>query len=128
MKIMTPEQATTFNQYSPVNAAEVTARLECGCQPYQDVFTYNRWKAQGQQVQRGQKAIKLPVIVVKKDEETEEVKRLFRTSNVFCRHQVKPSNGHEPQPEPVKQVAKVAAIKEPETKQPDEIMKEWRVI
>ncbi len=58
---MTPHQARTFQTYSAENATTVVMNLECGCEPYVEVFTYNRWKAQGFQVQKGMKSIKIPV-------------------------------------------------------------------
>ena len=61
---MTKAEATHFDRYSVANAVSVKTSLECGCEPYQDVFTYRRWKAQGFQVSRGQKAIKLPQVRV----------------------------------------------------------------
>jgi len=90
----TPETARRFDGFSVANAAIVAASLPCGCEAYRDVFTYNRWKAQGYQVQRGEKAIRLPLLkqVVRTDAETgeETVRRVFGRSAVFCRHQVKP--------------------------------------
>jgi len=93
MAQMTAQQATTFGRYSGQNARQVKAALSCGCIPYQDVFTYNRWKAQGYQVQRGQHAIKLSVIGhkdVEDEDGTVKVKRYLTTGAVFCRHQVAP--------------------------------------
>ncbi|MBI3334044.1 hypothetical protein HYZ97_01015 [Candidatus Pacearchaeota archaeon] len=89
--------ATTFQHTSTINAACVKAALHCSCEPYKDVFTYNRWKAQGYQVQRGEKAIKLPLVKdveVEKEGET-TTKRILGISAVFCRHQVKPSESRE---------------------------------
>jgi antirestriction protein ArdC len=88
---MTPSEAKTFSHYSVNNAVTVEKALPCGCKAYEDVFTYKRWKAMGYQVQRGMKAIKIPTIVTKESEsESGEVKsvRLFKTSSVFCRHQI----------------------------------------
>jgi len=97
---MTAEEATTFQGYSVSNAARVQAALEargCGCEPYEDVFTFGRWKAQGRVVCKGEKGIALPVIIVAgKDggaDETEDEEspgrpfRMSRTSHVFCRCQ-----------------------------------------
>ena len=47
MEKMTAAEAVTFERYSPTNAAIVSASLPCGCEPYQDVFTFRRWIAQG---------------------------------------------------------------------------------
>ena len=91
--------ATRFNRYSPENANKVLNTLKCGCQPYQDVFTYNRWRALGYQVKRGQKAVRIPVIIDKENEDGEHVKRFWRSS-VFCRHQVQDGSSPEPQAEP----------------------------
>ena len=90
----TPETARQFDGYSVANAAIVAASLPCGCEPYVDVFTYRRWKAQGYQVQRGEKALRLPLLkqVLRSDPETgeETIRRVFGRSAVFCRYQVKP--------------------------------------
>ncbi len=95
---LTAAEAISFNRYSAANASQVQARLSCGCEPYKDVFTYNRWRAQGYQVMRGQKAVKLPIIIEK--EEDGEVKKRFWTAAVFCRHQVKAIGAPEPAPAP----------------------------
>ena len=88
---MTATQATTFDSYSVGNAAYLDSILACGCAPYVDIFTFKRWIAQGLVVRKGQKAIKVPVLKsTTTDEETQEVKKLFTTASLFCRHQVKP--------------------------------------
>ena len=51
---MTADQARTFTTYSVGNVVRVKQALACGCEPYQDVFTYRRWQALGFQVQKGQ--------------------------------------------------------------------------
>ena len=91
---LTPETARQFDRYSVGNAVKVKESLPCGCEPYVDVFTYRRWKAQGFQVQRGQKAIKLPLIYKRsetdpKTGERTETRRMGRSA-VFCRCQVNP--------------------------------------
>lgn len=90
---MTPAQATSFNTYSVANAAHVKHSLACGCEPYRDVFTYRRWQAQGFQVQRGEKAVKIPVVknIEREDKDTGEITqhKLLGSGAVFCRHQVK---------------------------------------
>jgi len=134
---ISPAQATLFSRYSPQNVAIVTDKLSCGCVPYKDVFTYNRWLAQGYQVMRGQHGIHLPVIVrkeseVKQDDGTIKIEaRQFRTgAAVFCRHQVKSIT--EPKPE-----LKAMVIVPPEVKpvdkpaqsvHTDNLMAGWRVI
>jgi len=90
---LTPEQATTFNRFSIYNALTVANSLPCGCKPYQDVFTFNRWKAQGYCVKKGEHGIKIPVIGsnTKHDENTGQdvTKKYTTTLAVFCRCQVK---------------------------------------
>ena len=89
---MSATEARTFDRYSVGNAALVMMQRGCGCEPYRDVFTYNRWRAQGFQVQKGEKAIRLPHVrtVRVRDEKTgeESERRLLRSSSVFCRCQV----------------------------------------
>ncbi len=89
---MSEAEAKSFQTFSVGNAARVKSALPCGCEPYEDVYTYNRWKAQGYFVRRGEHGVKIPVIVrgESKDSETGEARpiSLRRTSAVFCRHQV----------------------------------------
>ncbi len=91
---MTADDARRFDRFSVGNAVAVKSALPCGCEPYVDVFTYRRWQAQGMQVQRGEKAIRLPMIYQRseKDPETgeETTSRRMGSSAVFCRCQVKP--------------------------------------
>jgi hypothetical protein len=90
----TPDTARHFDRYSVANAVAVKEALPCGCEPYVDVFTYRRWKAQGFQVQKGEKAIRLPLIYqrTETDPETGKETTTRRTgrSAVFCRCQVRP--------------------------------------
>ena len=139
----TPESAQSFHRYSPINAATVKMRLACGCEPYKDVFTYNRWLALGYQVQRGERSIKIPVIVERENEDNETIKRLFK-SHVFCRCQVKPIGTKqetkiEPESKPIEPVAImpiqpiIEPIREPKrVNQPDNpidnMMKGWHVV
>ncbi len=95
---ITAEQAKHFAGYSQSNAMLVVAalRTRChnGCQPYQDVYTYERWQAQGMQVQKGEKSIHIPIVKHKMIEDEEEgiIKdvTIKGTACVFCRCQVKP--------------------------------------
>lgn len=91
---MTPEEATRFERYSAVNAAIVASALPCGCEPYRDVFTYNRWLGLGMQVQRGSKAVKLAIMKVvdeiDEDGPTGGTIKVRAGAAVFCRHQVAP--------------------------------------
>lgn len=89
---MTAEQAQTFEHESAQSAATVAEQLECECEPYADVFTFNRWKAQGFSVRKGEKAHRVTGYVPKvtRDATTgEERKQLIpRVNCVFCRCQV----------------------------------------
>jgi len=98
---MTPEQARSFDRFSLANAMLVALqRKGCGCSAYEDVFTFNRWKAQGMSVKRGQKSITLPLVrnVEVEDQETgeETTRRLLTSSHVFCRCQVEKSREYSP--------------------------------
>ena len=94
---MSADEARSFPTYSIANAVTVKEALPCGCEPYQSVFTYRRWKAQGFQVQRGEKATRLPLIYqrTEKDPESGEqtTSRRMGRSAVFCRCQVQPREG-----------------------------------
>ena len=96
---MTAEQATQFDGHSTQNALIVAMALEergcTSCLPYQDVFTYKRWKALGFQVQKGEESIRITTYIplYKTDPVTGENVQTGKrpwTSCVFCRHQVKP--------------------------------------
>ena len=90
----TPETARHFERFSVANAVTLKQALACGCEPYRDVFTYRRWQAQGYQVQRGERAIRLPLVYgrTEVDPETGEQHTTTRRgrSAVFCRCQVRP--------------------------------------
>ena len=95
---MSAEQARQFDGVSVANYAAAKAAFEaCGCEPYADVFTFNRWKAQGYFVRRGEHGVRLPIIKARayEDKETGEEKtaRILGASHVFCRHQVEARNG-----------------------------------
>ena len=72
--------------------AQAAKERGCTCEAYVDWFTYRRWQAQGYQVQRGEKGVKLTTFkpVEKVDEKSKTVTRSVpRTTTVFCRCQVK---------------------------------------
>jgi len=134
---MTATQATQFDRYSVGNAAQVESALECGCKPYQDVFTYGRWQALGQQVQRGQKAIKLPTIISTNSEDDDgniTTKRKFHMSAVFCRHQVasqgkaKAPAPHATTPRPKPTITPAPTITSTPNSKVDQIMADWKVV
>jgi phage terminase large subunit-like protein len=84
--IMSATQAKTFNHFSEQNTAIVESVLKCGCIPYVDVFTFDRWKAQGFIVRLHEHGIKLPVII--QDEKTKDngdkvIKKFVHRTPVF---------------------------------------------
>lgn len=91
-KEMSPEQARTFEGFSIMNVAKVVEALSCECSPYHDVFTFNRWRAQGLFVKKGEHGIRLPLVktFLNKDKKTgeEKVIKIPCSSTVFCRCQV----------------------------------------
>ncbi len=93
---MTADEATHFDRYSQMHAAVLEAAAEergCGCEAYSDWYTYNRWAAQGFQVQKGEHGVPLttyiPIQKKGEDGEAAVVGTRPRTVRVFCRHQVK---------------------------------------
>lgn len=103
---MTAEQATTFDRESSSNATLLKSVLACNCNPYADVFTFNRWKAQNMCVNKGEHGIRLPLIreVTEQNENGDKVKvkRVLGHSYVFCRCQVHPfGNKHESTSQPI---------------------------
>ena len=93
---MSATEARSFRGFSIGNATTVlsaTTEHGCSCDPYTDVFTFGRWKAQGLVVQRGQHAIaKLPVFIeTEPTEEHPSGRKIMHSSSVFCRCQVGPS-------------------------------------
>jgi len=53
-------------------------------------FTYNRWLAQGRQVQRGEHGEGLVTWIEKKDTDGEVTGTFPRSTTVFCRCQTQP--------------------------------------
>lgn len=89
---MTAEQATSFDSFSVGNVVTIESQITCGCKAYQDVFTFNRWKALGCHVRKGEHGIRIPVISTREveDKDTGEAKtvKVMHTSVCFCRCQV----------------------------------------
>jgi hypothetical protein len=84
----TAESAQAFEHFSAYNAA-ILESICPKCKAYQDWYTYNRWQAQGFQVQRGQHGTKLTTYIECQDKD--DPKKTYSrpwTSIVFCRHQV----------------------------------------
>ena len=138
---MTAIEAKAFERTSAHSAATVSTLLECQCQPYIDVYTYKRWLAQGFQVQRGQKAIKLPLVKIKEvqdsdDDDAKRTVRILSMSAVFCRHQVAPvqATGVTPSTAPVPLTPPTPEPKEKPTVQPqpssnvDKVMVGWEAV
>lgn len=87
---MTATEAKSFSNFSATNAALIYAALDCSCEPYEDVFTYRRWKALGFQVQRGEKK-RVSVLTFHQVEDDDGSTRLRPwNSHLFCRCQVQP--------------------------------------
>jgi hypothetical protein len=98
---MNATEARQFGRYSAANASTVEGALRCGCKAYADIFTYNRWKALGYQVQRGQHAVTLPLVKVvstEDDDGNDDTRKLLTRSAVFCRHQVDDTKAKAPAP------------------------------
>ena len=99
---MNAQEAQTFDYYSLANVAlltKVAAAKGCHCEPYKDWFTYRRWQAQGQQVQKGERSTKAMTFVPVKiaDPETGEIVKIGKrpwASHLFCRCQVAPVARH----------------------------------
>ena len=94
---MSASEATSFERFSIANAltVEVHAKAKgCGCKAYEDWYTYARWQAQGQQVQKGEHGVKIatyaPITAKNDDGDRVVVGKRPWTSTVFCRHQVAP--------------------------------------
>ncbi len=94
---MTAQEAITFSSKSLASElilAQAASDRGCDCIAYHDWFTYRRWRAQGQQVQKGEHGIKLTTYVpIYRDEDGQQVQvgTRPRTTTVFCRCQVKPT-------------------------------------
>ncbi len=98
---MTATDARTFTAGERVSSiVRVTqalaelARPGCHCEPYADVFTFRRWRAQGRTVHKGEHGIALPVVIEKTyagtdelGDETPRTSRILQRSYVFCRCQ-----------------------------------------
>ena len=69
---MTATEAMTFEQgHSMTSGMILDAAAQshgCVCKPYQDWFTYKRWRAQGFQVQKGQHGVKLTTYIPIRDD------------------------------------------------------------
>jgi hypothetical protein len=86
------QNAKEFDRFSPANYMLIKSQLTCTCEPYEDIFTLNRWNAQGYKIIKGQKAIKInayiPIDI--KDDKGNITKTITKpkTTCVFCRCQV----------------------------------------
>ena len=89
--IFTPETAKQFESESPANRTALLMK-GCGCQPYEDWFTYLRWSAQGYHVKKGEHGQRLPLIKtisrIDSSSGDQALHKINTTSVVFCRHQV----------------------------------------
>jgi len=97
---LTPETAGQFDRFSPQNAAIVRNTLSCDCQPYTDVYTYNRWQEFGLTPAEGSKAaVYVPTRATRyfriegdpeTDPETVHADTRPTRAALFCRCQVVP--------------------------------------
>jgi hypothetical protein len=135
---LTREAATTFARESTSNAVLLKSILTCACNPYQDVFTFNRWKAQNMCVNKGSHGIHLPLVKVIDETDANgnktQTRKVLGQSVVFCRCQVHPF-GQKSEPEPIKpesrSESKPVYVKTEPKLNPiieDGIMKGWRII
>ena len=90
---MTAEQARTFGTGSVTNSMIIAMAFPCGCQAYENVFTFGRWIAQGFAVRKGEKGTHISVVYTQEKaprdmEEPTETSQRWGTAVVFCRHQV----------------------------------------
>ena len=89
---MSAEEARTFQHYSVHNAVQAQQACSEGlCEAYRDIFTYRRWRAQGYQVQRGEKGTPVTtwITTTRMDENGDPVTfRHAKRTVLFCRHQV----------------------------------------
>jgi hypothetical protein len=137
---LTREAATTFARESTSNAVLLKSILSCACNPYQDVFTFNRWKAQSMCVNKGAHGIHLPLVKVIEETDASgnktQTRKVLGQSVVFCRCQVHPfGQKMEPKPEPIKPEPqpepKPVYVKTEPKANPiieDGIMKGWHII
>lgn len=115
---MDANTAKNFAHRSAANAAIVEGSFSCECEAYADIFTYDRWLAQGLVVIKGQKGTKIQTwkVILKENDEGEKVPvgRRPWTSTVFCRHQVQvPDPNHKkakPSPKNGKAKVKLAPL------------------
>ncbi len=100
-KPMTADEARSFSCYSAANGAIATITLKASgvcdgtCDPYTQIFTFNRWLAQGYAVQKGQHGAKLGIVIPTTKTEIKDGKEVVVetgrpwSTTVFCFHQVR---------------------------------------
>lgn len=89
---MSAEEARHFEVFSAANAQAIKGQIPCDCEPYKDVFTFNRWKGQGYHVLKGEHGLRIDVYMSREVEDqatggTKTIKTRARAV-VFCRCQV----------------------------------------
>jgi antirestriction protein ArdC len=89
---MTADDARQFEHFSVHNALQAEmACAEGSCRAYADIFTFQRWRAQGFVVRKGEKGTTVTTWVAvpkKTDDEEASVRRRPKRAVLFCRHQV----------------------------------------
>lgn len=97
---MTATEATQFQGVSMTSIMQVQLARDsrsaegthatCTCSPYEDIFTFNRWKALGLSVRKGEKALRIssfaPTGRTREDAETPILRPVCLA--LFCRCQV----------------------------------------
>ena len=93
------ENPTEFDHHSETNIKLLRQHYTCGCEPYEDVFTFNRWLSQGfavkkrpENIEKGKWGFMLRSMIEKEVKRTDGTtyKQGFPvTTYVFCRCQVK---------------------------------------
>jgi hypothetical protein len=101
---MTSAEAQEFDSISMQSATQVIEAIEarkaegqhtdCSCLPYSDVLTFERWRALGRQVCRGEKSLRIqsfkPIGDPENESQTQRRRLIPATLCVFCRCQTKP--------------------------------------
>jgi hypothetical protein len=87
------QKAKSFDTFSENNYSILKSKLACNCEPYEDIFTFNRWSLQGFKINKGEHALKI-ITYVKFDIKNEKTGEIIKTISkpkstcVFCRCQV----------------------------------------
>ena len=94
----TPETARAFDHYSLTNATvirQACAARGCKCEPYSDVFTFQRWLAQGRAVRKGEHGTRILTLVpvTRRDPENGELAVSLVTESQLSLIPIAPQDG-----------------------------------